>query len=340
MDTINKKERIIGIEFARACCAIGIIIYHYFCHSSGNFKILYTTANDTWGGMFVTCFFAISGFVLFYNYPKINSLSKFYFKRWKSIFPPYYLCFFLFFLRKAIQNHSLFYKGNPLKLFFTFFGMDGYFLYKFDNYYIVGEWFLGAIIMLYLLYPFIIFIVNKNNFILPCLFAIGYIFMYSTDFFEIEKSRNLITCASSFYIGILFVNFKDFLFNNKVFGLTAFAILIITIHFKLPNFILFHQIQGLLLLIVLIQTGNYIMKTLIGNSMVEISRLSFCIFLLQHMVILDIQRLFNPSEWYKILIILSIVIITTILCAKILQLIVSKMLNTSIFSKIENKFLA
>ena len=217
--------------------------------------------------------------------------------------------------------------------------MDGYFLYKFDNYYIVGEWFLGAIIMLYLLYPIISYIKNKNILILPCLFILGYIGMYCTNFFEIEKSRNLIICASSFYLGMIAIEFKDFLFKNKIFGLISFGILIITIYVKLPNFILFQQIQGILLLIVLIQSGNYIMKTQIENAIVEISKLSFCIFLLQHKVIIWIQSFFNPSDWYKIFIILSSVIIATLIFAKILQVIVNKLLNTSLFKKFEIKFL-
>lgn len=82
METRNcGKEKILGIEFVRAVCAIGIIIYHYFCHSVGDFKFLFKTANSDWGSMFVTAFFVISGAVLYYNYPKVESLRVFYYKR-------------------------------------------------------------------------------------------------------------------------------------------------------------------------------------------------------------------------------------------------------------------
>ena len=84
------------IIFTRACCSIGILIFHYFCHSKGNFKFLFRTANSNWGFMFVTTFFSISGTVLYYNYPKITSTKRFYFKRWKSIFPSYYICIIFF----------------------------------------------------------------------------------------------------------------------------------------------------------------------------------------------------------------------------------------------------
>ena len=41
------------IIFTRACCSLGIVIFHYFCHSNGNFKFLFKTANSNWGFMFV-----------------------------------------------------------------------------------------------------------------------------------------------------------------------------------------------------------------------------------------------------------------------------------------------
>ena len=85
-----KSNKISGIIFTRACCSIGIVIFHYFCHSNGSFKFLYKTANTNFGYMFVTTFFCISGVVLYYNYPIITSKKSFYFKRWKSIFPSYY----------------------------------------------------------------------------------------------------------------------------------------------------------------------------------------------------------------------------------------------------------
>lgn len=93
LDLNNNKEQIKGISFARALCAIGIVIFHYFCHSNGTFKFLYTSANAGWGEMFVTTFFAISGAVLYYNYPSIQNTKKFYLKRLKAIFP-----YFLFML--------------------------------------------------------------------------------------------------------------------------------------------------------------------------------------------------------------------------------------------------
>ena len=54
---IYSKNKIPGIIFAKALCTIGIVIFHYFCHSNGNFKFLFKTSNSTFGFMLSTSFF-------------------------------------------------------------------------------------------------------------------------------------------------------------------------------------------------------------------------------------------------------------------------------------------
>ena len=155
----NIKTKLIMVDFARACSTIGIIIFHYFDNfKNSSYIFLYRTKNSHWGTMLVTVFFAISGMVLYHNYSYIHSFKSFYFKRWKSIFPAYYLCFLFFFTRNVIKMKKVFYKGNKISLLFTLFGMDGYFDYLMKTYYLIGQWFLGAIIIIYLLYPLILYI--------------------------------------------------------------------------------------------------------------------------------------------------------------------------------------
>lgn len=48
-------------------------------------------ATVTWGDVYVTVFFIISGALLRYNNPEIQDISRFYKKRFMEIFPPYYI---------------------------------------------------------------------------------------------------------------------------------------------------------------------------------------------------------------------------------------------------------
>ena len=204
----NKKITLTGIVFARACCSLGIVIFHYFCHSNGKFKLLYPTANSGWGFMFVTSFFCISGTVFYYNYPVVASKKLFYFKRWRAILLPYYICYLYFYTRFVFQFKSLFWHGHWSRLIFTIFGLDGYFSYKYKTYSIIGDWFLGAIIIIYSIYPFLLWLMN-NYFIFVQLFiSCYYYFIVKTNFFIISKYRNLITCINFYIFSFIIYIFK------------------------------------------------------------------------------------------------------------------------------------
>ena len=337
-DVKERKTKLPGIIFTRACCCLGIVIFHYFCHSKGKFKLLLLTANSTFGFMFVTSFFCISGVVLYYNYPKIQSLKRFYYKRWKSILLPYYICFIYFFLRTAFNSHKLFYKGNWIRIFITLTGLDGYLSLKIKTYYLIGEWFLGAIIIIYIIYPIILFQVSKNNIIINnviiCLF---YFLMYKKINFSYPKTTNIITCITSFYFGMEALRFKNFyLTNKKSFIISCFLlILLCTIKIKINIDIIIFQIQGFSLFIILYQIGLYVMETKWNLLFNEISNLSYGIFLFHHKIIVDILSLYNPIEWHVIILLLLIIIFLTIICAKIHSMVVNSVVKSYLFKIID-----
>ena len=332
------KSTLSEIIFARACCSIGIIIFHYFCHSNGKFKLLSKTANSEWGYMFVTSFYSISGTVLYYNYPKVESIKAFYFKRWKSIFPSYYVCFFYFFLKNVFFFRKVFYKEHWSRLFLTLLGIDGYFKYRIKSYSIIGEWFLGSIILIYLLYPFLSCLMNVNLLLLNFMLCFGYIIMYKTKFFIISKNDNLICGINSFYFGMIVIKGKD-LFFKKQFFFISIILFIYFYYFKLFQFVLIRQIQGFCLYISLIHIGKYAMKTKLKIIFTEISKLSYNIFLFQHIIILDILGVRNPVEWHIHIILLLITILLTIICARVLYIVVKDITESIIFKKIESFFL-
>ena len=337
----NQKKKLLGISFVRACSSLGIVVFHYFSHSRGKFKLLYGTANSSWGFMFATTFFCISGTVLYYNYAKIQSLKKFYYKRWKSIFPAYYICFIFFFLNTAFEKKKLFYKAHWTKLFLTLFGLDGYLSYRINTYHIVGEWFLGVIIIIYALYPLLIYILDINIFIIYLILLFCYFLMYKTSIFIIERDRNLITCIFSFYFGIISIKFKKIFLKNKiflVFSLFLF-ILLYTIKININAFIIIFQLQGFSLYIIFFQFGEYIMSK--GNATIfqEISKISFSIYLIQHRIIFDVLGLKNPIQWYSHIILLGITILLILICSKIHFMVVDSVIKSDLFKKIDAFFL-
>ena len=340
---MENKNRLPGIIFTRVWATIGIIIFHYFYHSNSTTKFLYLTQNSDFGYLYVTCFFAISGVVLYYNYPKNFSLKTFYFKRWKAIFPIFYLCWLFWYIRMVIAKQTFFWAGNPLKFIFSLFGIDGYFHYLIPNYYLVGEWFLGALIFIYILYPLLCKCMNKNILIVPVILFLGYILQYTTNFFVIEDHRNLFTCITSFYFGMIAIKYKNLFFKNKIIGLIS-LILFLSLCFtkiQLPfiNQTFIDQIQGLSLFIVLVWLGNYVMETSISSIFKYLDKISFPMFLFQHHIIIVILYFYNPLDIKYVLLNIIFIILITIICAKVVQIITNFILETKIFKKIESKFI-
>lgn len=337
----HNKKRYYEIDFVRVCSAIGIIIYHFFVNSKDVVLIIfYKHANGDWGFSFVTIFICISGMVLHFNYPKIISYKIFYYKRWKSIFPQYYLCFIYFYSLNVINKRKVFYKGNGFKLLFTLFGMDGYLFYKYSTYYIIGEWFIGAILILYLEYPLLILINNKLHiFIIPLILFLLYPLILFTNIFGIIVERNMITCTGSFFVGIIISKFYDF-FQQKYILLISVIINIILTYVTIPYLIIIvRQIHGFSLLIFLLFIGKYIMNTRLKTLFIELSKISYGIFLFQNQNIANIKKVFPCDNWYYIIIILLLTILLTIICAKILSIVVDSIFQSKLFRLFELKIL-
>ena len=80
-----------------------------------------------------------------------------YMKRWKAVYPSFYIAYIMLFIWYIRFNRTFFTGRSPLTLVFTVLGMDGYLAGAVPTWYILGEWFLGAIILCYVLYPLIVY---------------------------------------------------------------------------------------------------------------------------------------------------------------------------------------
>lgn len=341
----NNKKNIASLIFVRACCCLGIVIYHYFEHAKGNYKSYFRTANSNIGLMFVTSFFSISGTVLYYNYPKVNSIKKFYYKRWKSILVSYYICNFLFFISTSLIRHKLIYKGPWNKLLFNLIGLDGYlkYSYKYNVFNLggIGEWFLGAIIIIYILYPLIVLLMNINIFIINYIILINYYIMYKTNIYSnVLYEHNIFTCLKSFYFGMIVIKFKKFFFKNILVLILSFLFLIFLFLFEISkSFFLISQIHGFVLYIFLLRIGEYIMQTKIAKVFHTINGLSYSIFLYHHRIIRDILQIYNPIALISHLVLLYAAIILIIIYSEIHSNIVGFVLKSKIFEIFDSYFL-
>ncbi len=115
------------------------------------------------GDLGVSLFFIISGATLYYNHYDSLDLKSFYKKRFLSIYPMFWIAYLVLFILRAPKMLA---SGTPIGyMFFTLIGMDGYLAGVLPTFYLIGEWFLGAIILLYIIFPLIRKIYRYNKFL-------------------------------------------------------------------------------------------------------------------------------------------------------------------------------
>lgn len=341
MENKIPAKRIASQDFVRAILCIAMVIYHYSMNLSVDaaFFPLKQHATGLWGDVIVTVFFAMSGAMLYKNNAKIDSFKlcrQYIFKRWKSIFPLFYTVFFLMFINNVLNAGSFFYRGNPFSLLLSLVGLDGYLtIYGVSTYYICGEWFLGALIILYVLYPIILYFFNKNSIIVSLVVLVYYLFKQFTGIGVHLMFADIFSCLFSFVIGMLFMKYN--LFDNKSCVVTAWIIAVFTLIVELPGSPYFwNHISGLSLYLALNSLGKKICTNHFASGIVlKISKLSFSIYLVHHLLIAHVVRSFNPMDTIQVISYLLVVLLLSFLYGWMASLISSHAVKsfTCLFQK-------
>ena len=165
----QKKERLFYLDFIRVVAMMLVVIYHFFKHFDISFNI--SAFNPlklefihlNLGFLGVTLFFIISGASLMYNYSEKIDYKRYFKRRFKSIYPMFWIAYTVAFLYNFIANGNIDDTIPRSRLILSFLGIDGYFQYLAPNFYILGEWFLGAIIFIYIIFPLYRKLLKKNK---------------------------------------------------------------------------------------------------------------------------------------------------------------------------------
>lgn len=156
-------KRLIEADILRAMAITMILVHHAFDYffletiTSPSIR----SANELIGHLGLGIFFFISGYLLYHNNPKIASagdILNFYRKRLLRIYPLYWMAlivsiFCLLYLDMYLYNSADHSAGN---LIVHFLGLQAFAGTSFIVY-----WFIGLILVFYVLYPVIVFL-SKN----------------------------------------------------------------------------------------------------------------------------------------------------------------------------------
>lgn len=291
-----KTKRLFYLDFIRVVSILFIVIFHFnyamVIHSiTGKVVLISTYKNVNLGQAGVSMFFIISGAALMHTYENYICLFYYYKKRFLSIFPVYWTTYLIAFLYLFGTNKNL----NPFTrwtLLLTALGFDGYTLYAIPNFYIIGEWFLGCLIIYYLIFPFLRHTVIKYPKIIAILSTLIYFIIVITYHFKMPIERNIFTRLPEFLLGMYFVRYLK-KFNH--FYLVSSAIIIIimlSVNFNI-NVMYKYTIVGFTSFIIFWYIGQSIKSEKVKKIIFDASKYVFVLYLVHHLIIHQILAKFE-----------------------------------------------
>ena len=171
--------------------AILLIVFGHIDNNVSHYELVRFLGNYN-GIIGLSIFFFVSGFLLSQSDSVISSLQdikKFYRKKFIRIYPLYWVALasliIIFGLLKIDQGHVNPYNFSPDTLLLHFSGLQGIFPYNS----IQSMWFVGVIIVFYLLYPIIVYL--------------------SKDFFRmfaVSSCILIILAGLHFFSGLIYIN--------------------------------------------------------------------------------------------------------------------------------------
>lgn len=293
-----KKEKLFYLDFIRAFATIVIVLTHYnalYLYLNPvrpKMAVLSTNVGNVYiGGFGVALFLIISGSALMYVYREKIEVKKFYLKRFFNLYPLFWLVYLLAFIFRFYQDAGFFPAIPKWRFIFSVLGIDQY-LSNFDisNFGIISEWFLGFILIFYILFPLLRIAINKQ----PVLTAIGTAILYivAVIFKWPNMSVALYGLLPFLVFGMLLIRYEW-----KVKWYVAWPMLLVIVGngiFK-PHFN--DSVQSLYIGICGFGFLTYLARLIkwewVHRLCTLICRYSYVIFLVHHYVIYQVTKKFN-----------------------------------------------
>ncbi len=209
----EKKERLKYIDVMRVLAMIPVVICHYtrsqeYAGITYPFKFMPDEFFSIYLGSFgVAIFFILSGASLMYTYEGKLDIKLFIKKRFLGIFPMYYMAWIVAFLYLFYKNKGFIDTRAHWKLVYTVIGMDGYFNWLDETFYLLGEWFLGCLILLYVLFPLLKWGIEKHPYITAVIIALIYFVGIRIYHGKIPTGNFFLFRVPEFAFGMYFVKY-------------------------------------------------------------------------------------------------------------------------------------
>ena len=302
---INKKlippsTRIDSIDFIRAISFLMIVAGHFVGALSQQGVDRHYFHKYYLGGVGVSFFIITSGASLYISTKSKFDLKVYIKKRIANIYPYFWICYICVAIFLFLSSSTVCLGNDPIRLLITFLALDGYLGSTVPNtYYLIGEWFTGFILLIYILFPLILWLKNKNIYIaiavtiVSSLIAIQCTPYIIENFFLWNKDpfRNPISRLPEILLGMLIIDLL-LLKNKKANFFTAFIALLYIIivltfienHYRTYN-MWGSSMWAMTFVIICCLYENIIIPKAVKKIMLFLSEYSFVAFLLHHQII-------------------------------------------------------
>lgn len=314
-----KKERLVYLDFIRAIAVIAILLTHY--------NAIYVYLWDeivlkkvvlTWrvfnlyiGDFGVSLFLIVSGAALMWVYDNRLELKTFYSKRFISIYPMFWIAYFTSFLYSFFLNRGINQSIPKQNIIFSILGFDGYLGSIIPTFYQVGEWFLGFIIIVYLIFPVLRLGVKRYPKLTVAVTMIVYLIFNLYYPFNLTKSTCLFIRLPEILFGMYFVKYIKSV-NWKAALISGMVLILNTI--LAPQFDKDFQTSyiGICSFILLVYLASFFCRSILVTKISKIiSKYSYAVFLVHHYIILMITSKF---DLYQITILESYILFVLCCC--------------------------
>ncbi len=317
------KHEIHSLTGLRGIAAFYVMIFHFmngfFIKNYQTFPTalnLFFKNTISHGYLSVDIFFMLSSFVLclryqneFKNKMEINSYQNFMKRRFKRIYPVYFIC--IIFTMLVFKNFSIY------NFIFESLLLNAYTDINLYNYNI-ATWSLSIEWTIYLIFPFILFVLQKfSKIFLITLLIVSFWILYHIQFLsvsifnfrlmaisKIEPTYNLnihfgflalLRALISYFLGYLIFKYHKF-FNHKI-------IFILSIILIIP--VVFYNVNDVFIIILFmfffagLLKENFISKFLQSPPLIYLGKISYSLYLF-HVVIISIVRQYSLNSNFKV----------------------------------------
>lgn len=304
--TRTPRPRLFYLDLVRAIATVLIVITHfnnpYLLQSS--YVLAMAPFGIYIGDLGVSLFLVISGAALMVSHGSRLDVRSFYWKRFKTIYPMFWIAWTIatlyFFLLRAGSPVN---PGPSWSFVFTVFGVDGLVAnFQIPTMYLLGEWFLGFIVIFYLVFPLLRWGVIKHPLLtfaaIAVLYALTLWFFVTPRTFPsgIILTARLPELAFGMYLAYYWKRLPAWSAIPAVFVLALWGLETPTLP-GATGAMVGTTLVGISAFVILVLVARFVDAKPVRAVVALIATYSYAIFLVHHVVIMRVFELVDEASF-------------------------------------------